>query len=89
MNDCLSPHLPEPQPNCTRLVWLTARKEPRRRTLLWTCHCDGVIYELCASGGQAFLRRTKPNSRKAFETHRMSTREGYATWHALLEGRAR
>lgn len=89
MSDCLSPHLPEPQPNCTRLVWLMARNEPRRRALSWTCHCAGIVYELCAMGGQAFLRRTDPETGKAFETHRMSTREGEATWQALLSGRVR
>jgi hypothetical protein len=88
VNDCLAPHLPEPQPICTRLVWLTARNEPRRRTRLWTCHCDDAIHELCATGGQAFLRRTDPGSGKAFETHRMSTRKGDATWQALLSGLA-
>lgn len=89
MSDCLSPHLPEPHPGCKRLVWLKARNEPRRRALLWTCHCDDVVYELCATGGQAFLWRTDPATEKGAETHRVSMRQGQAMWQALLEGRVR
>ncbi|GAA0917210.1 hypothetical protein GCM10009560_13010 [Nonomuraea longicatena] len=89
VNACLSPHLPKPQPGCTRLVWIAARNEPRRQTLLWTCHCDDVAYELCASGGQTFLRREDTRFRKVAETHRMRMKEGHTTWQALLQGHVR
>jgi hypothetical protein len=89
VDDCLSPHLPKPQADCIRLVWLAARNEPRRRVLLWTCHCEDIAYELCASGGQTFLRRTDTRLRRVFETHRMRTREGHTTWQALLQGHVR
>ncbi|GAA0934485.1 hypothetical protein GCM10009560_41740 [Nonomuraea longicatena] len=89
LNGCLSPHLPKPQVDCIRLVWLAARHELRRRVLLWTCHCGGIAYELCASGGQTFLRREDMRFRKVAETHRMRTQEGHATWQALLQGHVR
>jgi hypothetical protein len=89
VDDCLSPHLPKPQAGCIRLVWLAPRNEPRRRVLLWTCHCDDIAYELCALGGQTFLRRQDTRFRKVFETHRMRTREGHDTWQSLLQGHVR
>ncbi|GAA3526604.1 hypothetical protein GCM10022419_001630 [Nonomuraea rosea] len=46
--------------------------------LLWTCHCDDIVYELRATGGQAFLWRTDPATEKGVETHRMSMRQGHA-----------
>ncbi|GAA3645262.1 hypothetical protein GCM10022224_004810 [Nonomuraea antimicrobica] len=85
----MSPHLPDPEPDHTRLTWFKARKEPRRRTLAWTCHCDVVVHELCTAGGQAFLRRTDLATEEVYETHRMSTRAGCAMWHALLSGLVR
>lgn len=89
MNNCLSPHLPEPQPNHARLTWFTARPEQRRRIIAWTCHCDPVIYELCTAGGQFFLLRTDLAAKEVRETRRMRLREGQAVWQALLQGRAR
>jgi len=89
MSDCLSPHLPEPEPNHTRLTWFKARKEPRLRTLAWTCHCEVVLHELCTAGGQFFLRRTDLATDEVYDTHRMRIRDGAALWQALLQGRAR
>lgn len=89
MTDCLSPHLFPPQPGFRLLTWLQTRNDPRERTLAWTCHCQPVIYELCAAGGQSFLRRTEPATRSITETHRVSTRDGQRLWADLLEGRAR
>lgn len=89
MSDCLSPHLPEPEPNHKRLTWFKACKESRRRTLAWTCHCQDVIHELCAAGGQSYLRRTDCAADEVFETHRMLIRDGNALWQALLQGRVR
>ncbi|KAB8197661.1 hypothetical protein FH608_003770 [Nonomuraea phyllanthi] len=76
-------------PNWTKLVWIDARNDPRRKTLDWTCHCAEVVYELCAAGGQTYLRRTDTGTGMIDETHRMSPRAGYATWHALLTGLVR
>jgi hypothetical protein len=89
MSDCLSPHLPKPQSHCTRLVWLSARDEPRRRTLAWTCHCADVIYELCTTGGQSYLRRIDSETGEIVETHRVNARDGQAMWEALLSGLVR
>jgi hypothetical protein len=89
MSECLSPHLPEPQPNHKRLTWFKACKDSRRRTLAWTCHCDVIIHELCVAGGQSFLRRTDLATDQVYETHRMRIRDGDALWQALLQGRVR
>jgi hypothetical protein len=85
----LSPHLPEPEPNHERLTWFKASKESRRRTLAWTCHGDVIFHELCAAGGQSFLRRTDLATDEFYETHRIRIRDGDALWLALLEGRLR
>lgn len=82
MNNCLALHLPEPLPNCTRLVWFTARTDQRCRTLVWTCHCAHVIHELCTAGGQLYFRRIDLKTNKIVETRRTSTRDGQALWEA-------
>lgn len=88
MGSCLSPHLPLPQSSCVRLNWYPAGKDKRCRVVAWTCHCRSVHYELCESGGLAFIRRFTQGQQPA-ETHRVRVGEARATWFALLSGMAR
>ena len=89
MNLCLAPHAPPPQPTCANLRWLQPRGDSRHRVIAWTCDCEDLVYELCAAGGLIFLRSTNLDTPATFETHRMRTSEGWATWQALLSGLAR
>ncbi|WP_285775702.1 hypothetical protein [Microtetraspora sp. NBRC 13810] len=86
----MAPHVPVPQTDHVRLTWLAPHSGVRCRVLAWTCHCRSVIYELCASGGQVYLRRTiQGDSPTVQETSRMCTTEGHDLWTAVLTGRAR
>ncbi|MEV0384207.1 hypothetical protein [Nonomuraea sp. NPDC050643] len=55
-----SPHVPVPGPGCEKLTW-----EPlgpggmKARVRDYTCDCQPTYYELCQSGGQHFIRRTR------------------------------
>ncbi|RBQ16931.1 hypothetical protein DP939_28150 [Spongiactinospora rosea] len=88
---CLAPHPRHPQPGYTPLTWTPPRTDTRHRTLAWTCDCQETVYELRASGGLLYITRTRtlPISTDVSETHRLPTREGWDTWHALLAGHAR
>jgi hypothetical protein len=66
------------------------RPGERCRVIAWTCYCRSVVYELCASGGQVFLRRTVQGTPCTVqETSRTRMAEGHELWAALLTGRAR
>ena len=51
----LEPALPGSESN--RLEWGTPRMGERVRVLKRTCDCLTPVYELCAAGGQYFIRR--------------------------------
>ncbi|GAA4569296.1 hypothetical protein GCM10023193_52880 [Planotetraspora kaengkrachanensis] len=89
MTSCLAPHVAPVQLDYKRLAWIRPPGDSRRRVIAWTCDCQDVIYELCSSGGQAFLTRTHEGRSLSLETHRASLCEARATWHALLTGLAR
>ncbi|WP_343950080.1 hypothetical protein [Nonomuraea longicatena] len=63
----------------------------RVRVVVWTCSCRATVYELCASGGRAFIRRTVQAEPVAVicETPWGPPREAWEIWAALLAGRAR
>ncbi|MFC7646314.1 hypothetical protein ACFQX6_41300 [Streptosporangium lutulentum] len=44
----------------------------RLRVIIWTCCCRATLYELCQTGGQAFIRRTLQldGDRQVHETYR-------------------
>lgn len=87
---CLAAHVPIPQVDHARLTWMDPRLGERCRVIAWTCHCRSVVYELCASGGQVFLRRTVQGTpRTVQETGRTRMAEGQELWAAMLTGRAR
>ena len=84
---CLSPHVPTPVDQCERLEWGEPRAQERVRVVAWTCDCTSPVYELCASGGQWFIRRTTD----AVEESRQWPlwHEAQAMWSALLMGQVR
>ncbi|MDP9864899.1 MULTISPECIES: hypothetical protein [Streptosporangium] len=92
LDECVSPHVAMLQRVHVRLVW--QRPYPsleRARPVAWTCWCRATVYELCAGGGRAFLRRTVQLDRgpDIHETSLMPLSEARATWTALLSGSAR
>ncbi|MEV4164460.1 hypothetical protein [Nonomuraea dietziae] len=92
LDDCLSPHVAMPQRNRVLVAWrLPCAGLERVRTLLWTCACRATVYELCAGGGQAFIRRTTQleGEFNVHETPPMSISEARALWADLLCGVAR
>ncbi|GGO12033.1 hypothetical protein GCM10010116_24160 [Microbispora rosea subsp. aerata] len=68
------------------------RRSVRTRVVAHTCdHCSPLAYELCASGGLLFVRRTdrsgdRPEIR---ETERLPDARARRMWLDLLLGRAR
>jgi len=91
VSDCLSPHLPLPQSGAVQLRWFPPFSTGRVWVRAWTCSCRAVVYELCETGGQAFIRRIvqcEPTP-VVLETHRWSSRRGREMWAAVLCGRAR
>ncbi|WP_205830312.1 MULTISPECIES: hypothetical protein [unclassified Microbispora] len=68
------------------------RRTARVRVVAHTCdHCSPLAYELCASGGLLFVRRTdrsggRPETR---ETERLPDARTRRIWLDLLRGRAR
>lgn len=90
MTSCLAPHLPMRQSSCASLDWHAPRDDGRCRVIAWTCDCRCVYYELCESGGLAFIRRvTQDRPPTVAETHRVRVPEARTTWQALLTGLAR
>ncbi|MDP9847735.1 hypothetical protein [Streptosporangium lutulentum] len=63
----------------------------RLRVIIWTCCCRATLYELCQTGGQAFIRRTLQldGDRQVHETYRRLIRQAEEVWRALLSGEAR
>jgi hypothetical protein len=56
----------------------------RVRVLKWTCDCLTPIYELCAAGGQYFIRRI--DDHRVVESTRLRCRDAEDLWTALLTG---
>ncbi|GAB1821087.1 hypothetical protein HerbRD11066_42510 [Herbidospora sp. RD11066] len=86
MNECLSPHPGRAQEDQRELMWRAPVGDRPPRVIEWTCDCLPTVYELCESGGQAYLRRTSRG--KVEETPRVNVNEGRAIWSDLLAGRA-
>lgn len=81
------------QPGHVALRWMAeTRRAVRIRVVAHTCdHCSPLAYELCASGGLLFVRRTdrsggRPETR---ETERLPDARARRVWLDLLLGRAR
>ncbi|MGI5160828.1 hypothetical protein [Microbispora sp. CA-102843] len=68
------------------------RRCVRARVVAHTCdHCSPLAYELCASGGLLFVRRTDRTGTtpQARETERLPDARARRLWLDLLLGRAR
>ncbi|GAA2897770.1 hypothetical protein GCM10010517_62870 [Streptosporangium fragile] len=78
-------------PDHEKLVWRApAARSDRVRVREHTCACRVQSYELCASGGLMFIRRTTMRSGKAVvhETDRWPSKQATNVWTLLLSGRA-
>ncbi|WP_169953573.1 hypothetical protein [Microbispora sp. H11081] len=86
-----SAHVPIRRGNFRELEWWEPSPARRVRVLAWTCDCQARFYELCHSGGVAFIRRTVQNedAPEISETHRWRVGQGWETWSALLTGQVR
>ncbi|GGO12044.1 hypothetical protein GCM10010116_24190 [Microbispora rosea subsp. aerata] len=91
--DCPGLHVAPEQPGCVAVRWMReTRRSVRARVVAHTCdHCSPLAYELCASGGLLFVRRTdrsgdRPEIR---ETERLPDARARRMWLDLLLGRAR
>jgi hypothetical protein len=85
-------HVSDRQVGAIRLKW----SEPTQRfayvrVVRHTCDCRARIYELCASGGSAWIRRTDRTPPRALvrETHPSRTAPAEALWALILAGQAR
>ncbi|MEU4232823.1 hypothetical protein AB0F17_51750 [Nonomuraea sp. NPDC026600] len=71
--------------------WQQPGRSPddRCRVIAWTCACheSETVYELCESGGLAFLRRIiRGTSIIVEESHRTPRAEALQMWALLLNG---
>ncbi|WP_343950083.1 hypothetical protein [Nonomuraea longicatena] len=74
------------------MEWHAVRSGRHRvRVVAWTCSCRATVYELCVSGGRAFIRRTVQAEPVAVisETAWGVPREAWEIWAALLAGGVR
>ncbi|WP_204048308.1 hypothetical protein [Microbispora siamensis] len=68
------------------------RRSVRARVVAHTCdHCAPLAYELCASGGLLFVRRTDrtANTPEVREAERLPDPQARRLWMDLLLGKAR
>ncbi|GAA0925006.1 hypothetical protein GCM10009560_26150 [Nonomuraea longicatena] len=92
LDECLSPHVAVMRRGRGRLEWHAVRSGRHRvRVVAWTCSCRATVYELCVSGGRAFIRRTVQAEPVAVisETAWGVPREAWEIWAALLAGGVR
>lgn len=88
---CPGLHVAPEQPGVA-LQWMAeTRRTVRVRVVAHTCdHCSPLAYELCASGGLLFVRRTDRTNRtpEVRETERLPDARARRVWLDLLHGRA-
>jgi hypothetical protein len=92
LDQCISPHVALAERRHVRLEWhASSLRIHRTRSLAWTCDCRATVYELCAGGGQAFIRRTVQldDGHQIHEIAPSSTKDAWELWTALLTGAAR
>lgn len=86
------PHVGPLQADHEKLVWLKPLpRTDRVRVRQHTCECREDLYELCASGGLMFIRRTMRRTRGTFvhETERWLSRRAAEAWALLMTGQVR
>lgn len=81
------------QPEHVAIRWMReTRRSVRARVMAHTCdHCALLAYELCASGGLLFVRRTDRTDKRpeVRETERLPDARARRLWTDLLLGKAR
>ncbi len=86
-------HVAPEQPGRVAVRWMRETgRTVRARVVAHTCdHCSPLAYELCASGGLLFVRRTDRSGNKPEirETERLPDARARRMWLDLLLGRAR
>lgn len=85
-------HVADPQPDHAVIRWDPASPHAVRvRVREYTCACMPTFYELCQSGGQFFIRRTRRLRQKMVIHESLWTTHAsaLATWTDLLNGAAR
>ncbi|MEV0350668.1 hypothetical protein AB0H88_33205 [Nonomuraea sp. NPDC050680] len=67
--DFHGPHFGPPQADHVKLTWYEATYRARWiRVVSPSCECNRTLYELCAAGGQGFVRRTDRTEGTTHET---------------------
>ncbi|MEQ4718260.1 hypothetical protein [Nonomuraea sp. B19D2] len=85
----LAPHVPDPRPGHLTMSWIPARLLAERvRVRDYTCACAPTCYELCQSGGEYFIRRSRRIDEEVVieETHRTIYAKALVAWTRLLDG---
>ncbi len=82
--------MPTRQPDAEEIEWRRIHGDVQRVRLVdRTCACKATVYELCAAGGQRFIRRTTGEQREVQESPRMVCRAADELWERVLTGQAR
>ncbi|MFC4008079.1 hypothetical protein ACFOY2_12665 [Nonomuraea purpurea] len=81
---------PQPRkPDHIKLSWYEpAHRTQRIRVVLHTCECRHTVYELCATAGQSFIRRTDREKGTVHETAWALTADARDTFNRILLGEA-
>ncbi|MEO3799092.1 hypothetical protein [Nonomuraea sp. B1E8] len=90
--DFHGPHVCPPLPDAESVEWeVPMARFVRVRVLRHTCECKPCVYEFCAAGGLAWVRRTQ---RREFgetvrESHPTTVGKAEVLWEKLMNGQAR
>jgi len=89
IHDFHGPHVEPPIVGHVKLTWHDPTpRTPRIRVILHTCECRETTYELCAAGGQAFVRRTDRKEQTVHETSWTLTATAVRLFAQILRGEA-
>ncbi|MBG0819310.1 hypothetical protein HS048_00835 [Planomonospora sp. ID91781] len=83
-------HVAPPLASHEKLTWRAPLpRTDRVRIRQHTCMCRDQVYELCASGGLMFIRRTTKRAGRIIvhETERWLSKRAEEVWLLLLTGR--
>jgi hypothetical protein len=88
--DFHGPHFGPPQANYVQLTWHEPTLRARWiRVVSHSCECSRTLYELCAAGGQGFVRRTDRAEGTTHETAWMLTAAARSLYERILRGEVR
>lgn len=88
---CSSVHAAPAQVGYEPVEWsLSVPRADRIRVRAYTCTCQSVVYELCASAGAAFVRRYchDGDTVTVWESAWVRSADGEELWAAILKGLA-